>query len=210
MWRYDEYEGLIYGDDSDYALAAVSDSKVGRLMAAAPYMYHLLEECLKDDIDQDLEGDIMALMRDLREGLSVKGHRSKKQKEALARMEMLGIGSTIIRAFDRLDSSRIYDTEEHRYLPLDREEEKRVSAFEQENNALVYFIIRSYTSLGVMDNYLFVSDHPQEWEQDRQDIKNMEVMAYVYNRDDPELSEFGYIGVKKALNFGLIGLNRVW
>ena len=87
MWWYDELEGLILSDGSNEPLAAASDSKVGRLIAAAPYILHLLEECLKDNIDQDLEGDIMWFMRDLQEGRDVEDHRSRKKREALIKDE---------------------------------------------------------------------------------------------------------------------------
>ncbi len=113
----------------------------------------------------------------------------------------------VIRSFNDLNSLRVYDTEESCFLSLDCEGIERVRALEREYNALVYFIIRSYTKLVVMDSYLFVSYYPQEWQKDRQDVKDMEVIAYVYNRDDPELSEVGYIGVERALRDGL---KRVW
>ena len=36
-----------------------------RLIAAAPRMYELLKQCVQEDIDPDLEGDILWLFRDI-------------------------------------------------------------------------------------------------------------------------------------------------
>lgn len=55
--------------------------------------------------------------------------------------------------------------------------------------------------------YLYVSDYPEEWEQDRADIREGQQLVYVYNKDDPALSELGYIGVTRT---EAAGLHRTW
>lgn len=68
-------------------------------------------------------------------------------------------------------------------------------------------IIRSFTTIGEMESYLYVSDYPEEWEQDRADIREGQQLVYVYNKDDPALSELGYIGVTRT---EAAGLHRTW
>ena len=40
-----------------------------------------------------------------------------------------------------------------------------------QRGALVYVVIRSYTTIGKLDSYLFVSDYAEEWEVDRKNIR---------------------------------------
>ena len=72
---------------------------------------------------------------------------------------------------------------------------------------LVYLVVRSYTTFGKMDCYLYVSDYTEEWAQDRDDIKEMQPLAYVYNHDMPDCSEFGCIGIAGT---PAAGLRRTW
>ena len=82
---------------------------------------------------------------------------------------------------------------------------ERIRRFEEQHNALVYVVIRSYTTIGKMDCYLFVNDHVEEWERDRKSLEapGDGVFSYVYNFDDPDCSEFGDIGVAKTPAAGL-------
>lgn len=65
----------------------------------------------------------------------------------------------------------------------------------------------SYTTIGKMDSYLYVSDHREEWGDDRVGLENGEALCYVYNHDMPDCSEIGYIGIAKT---NAAGLNRTW
>ena len=81
----------------------------------------------------------------------------------------------------------------------------KVKEFETEHNALVYHVIHTYTQFGELYNFLYVSDYPDEYEMDHEDIKNNYVMCYVWNKNDDWCSEFGTIKVKQL--FG--GLLRI-
>ena len=119
-----------------------------------------------------------------------------KKKEAIRRMEMLGIYEETIDQFE-FDGFVSYSEP-----PLGAnywvvgEQEEIIREFEQTYNALVYFAIRSYTEFGTLDSFLYVSDHEEEWELDNNDIRNGYAYAYVHNYDIPEFSEIGCIGVQ--------------
>ena len=93
------------------------------------------------------------------------------------------------------------------YTWSDYVDPKLIEEFEEQNNALVYLVVRSYTTFGKMDCYLYVSDYTEEWAQDREDIKEMQPLAYVYNHDMPDCSEFGCIGIAGT---PAAGLRRTW
>lgn len=119
-----------------------------------------------------------------------------KKQEAIQRMKALRIFPETIKQF------RMYDIVSCSEPPLggnywlSDEQQKVVEEFEAEHNALVYFIVSSFTEFGRLDSLLYVSDYEEEWEMDRADIRDGYPMSYVYNYDVPWFSEFGSIAVR--------------
>ena len=118
-----------------------------------------------------------------------------KKAEAIKRMKVLDIFNETIKQFEKEDLVSCSEPPLGANYWLDEEQQKLVKEFEEENNALVYFVVRSYTEFGKMDAFLYVSDYEEEWEMDNEDIKEGYVLSYVYNFDVPDFSEFGSIGV---------------
>ena len=127
-----------------------------------------------------------------------------KKQEAIQRMKVLGIFPQTIKQFKGGQVSYSEPPLGANYW-VNEEQEKIIKQFEAEHDALVYFVIRSYTEFGKLDALLYVSDYEEEWDMDREDIGDGYAMAYVYNYDIPDFSELGSIGVKER--FG--GLVRV-
>lgn len=134
-------------------------------------------------------------------------NREAKKTEAVARMKMWDIYPPTRRQFEKEDIISESAPPLGACYWLDESQLARVREFEKQNNALVYHVIHSFTSFGEMENYLYVSDYPEEWEEDRADIKAGQQLAYVFNNEMPDCSEFGTIGV--ALT-GAAGLRRTW
>ena len=65
--------------------------------------------------------------------------------------------------------------------------------FEKETGGLVYHAELSHTTIGDMLTFFYVSQHKDEWEMDREDIKHGQTFAYVNNLATPEFSEFGSV-----------------
>ncbi len=137
----------------------------------------------------------------------------QKRAEAASRIEMLGIlprTMVYLRPGQRLrQDGRVIISEPPFgafYFSQD-EDLKRIHEFEESNNALVYLVIRSHTTIGKIDNYLFVSDHRDQWDRERRDLEAGEPLCYVYNHDMPDCSEFGCIGIEKTFAGGLL---RTW
>lgn len=128
-----------------------------------------------------------------------------KKKEAIRRMEDLGIYSETINQFETEDLVSYSEAPLGTNFWINKEQREVVKKFEEEYNALVYFIVRTETEFGTLDSFLYVSDHEDEWEMDNEDLKYGYIVAYVYSYDAPEFSEFGSIQVKPR--FG--GLVRI-
>ncbi len=127
-----------------------------------------------------------------------------KKQEAINRMKTLQIFPETIKQFKSGQVSYSEPPLGANYW-LDDEQKEIVKKFEEEHSALVYFVTRSYTEFGKLDSLLYISDYVEEWEMDREDIQDGYALAYVYNYDAPEYSEFGSIAVQNR--FG--GLVRV-
>lgn len=120
----------------------------------------------------------------------------KMKEEAIQRMRILKLYSTVLQDFAA--ERRInYSFSNFGFLYwLDEGMEKRVCQFEEEYGYLVYHVIDSHTSIGRMLSYFYVTPNEEEWEQDRQDLKDGCPIVYVENVDDELLSEFGSIRIE--------------
>jgi hypothetical protein len=129
-----------------------------------------------------------------------------KQQEAIKRMEALGIYADTVRQFEKDGLISYSEPPFGENYWLNDSQKEIIRDFEEEYNAIVYFAVRAYTEFGVLDAFLYVSDHKDEWILDRNDINDGCVYAYVYNYDATDCSEIGLIGVQPR--FG--GLVRTW
>lgn len=122
--------------------------------------------------------------------------RERQVKEAVERMKLLELYPTVIKEFI---NEKVINKSEHIGILywLDDDEKKFVKDFEDENNAVVYHIIKTYTTIGCMLSVFYVSADEAEWESDREDIKIGEQLCYVKNIDNDDCSEFGYICFQK-------------
>lgn len=132
--------------------------------------------------------------------------RENKKVEAINRMKGLELFAPCIKAFKDRNEVQLSEMTGGLYeFSVNEELTAKVKEFEQEYNALVYHVIHTFAQFGELYNFLYVSDHEEEWEMDQDDIKDNYVMCYVWNKDDDWCSEFGTIAVRQK--FG--GLVRV-
>lgn len=122
--------------------------------------------------------------------------REEKFQEAINRLQKLGIIDDAIVQFIEDGTVMCAEPPLGGLYILNEEQERIVADFEKEHNALVYLAVKSRTSIGHMDSFLYVSDYKDEWEYDRADIEDGVVMTYTYNYDAPDCSEIGSIGFR--------------
>lgn len=127
----------------------------------------------------------------------------EKKAEAIRRMKMLGIFPETIKQFEAGYVSRS-EPPFGAYYWVEGEELEALRKFEEEYDCLVYTVVRSYTSIGMMDSYLFVSDCKDDWDPDREDFEEGYAFSYTVNYDAPDCSEFGTIGIKLSVAAGLL------
>lgn len=131
--------------------------------------------------------------------------RVKQKEQAIERMKKLGIMEQPIKEFEDEDKLNLSEVAGYLYW-LDDDEKEMVKKFEEENNALVYHIIKTNTNIGMLYNLLYVSEYVEEWDMDMDDLSEGQALAYVLNKTMPDCSEFGTIGIKPSVG----GLIRTW
>lgn len=132
--------------------------------------------------------------------------KQKQKAEAIKRMKMLKMLDNPIKDFENDDILSLSEGAGYLYW-LEEKDQKIVEEFNRKNeDALVYHVIKSFTNIGVLYSLLYVSSYEEEWEQDREDIEEGMALAYVYNADMPDCSEFGTIGIKPSIG----GVVRTW
>lgn len=133
--------------------------------------------------------------------------RAEKKAEAIERMKLLGVFPQTIQQFEEDDKISLSEPPIGAFFWLDDKQLEQVHKFEEQYNCLVYLGVRWYTTIGTMDAFLFVSNHRDEWGDDRKDLESGEPYAYVVNWDDLEMSEIGCIGIERTVAGGL---KRTW
>lgn len=123
----------------------------------------------------------------------------EKKQEAVTRMKSLKLCPKIIQEFEEETLLNMSENGGILYW-LSDEQKQYVKEFEETYNTLVYHVIRSFTEFGELLTFLYVSDDQEEWEYDREDLKDGYACAYVKNLDEDLFSEFGSVGIK--MQFG--------
>ena len=124
--------------------------------------------------------------------------------EAIERMKLLKLDNSCIEAFTK---GKVWESESYGALyEVNQKEQELIDNFEENHpNCLVYHMIHNVYEFGECYSMLYVSGDKEEWEQDKQDINESYVFAYVENVDNDWCSEFGSIAVKSQFG-GLVRL----
>lgn len=136
--------------------------------------------------------------------------RTEQKNLALARMRQMKIYDPYIKIFDKSDVVTMYERFGGYYATAsngEKELEDKIHEFEARTGNLVYAVTHNFTNYGEMYSFLIVSSYRED--ETKRLLEEYDghfyPMAYVWNKDCEECSEYGTIGVK---SYGG-GLNRV-
>ena len=120
------------------------------------------------------------------------------KEEAIKRLKALKVHPKVLKDFEeegKLNKSELCGI----LFWLDDSEKKMVFEFEEEHDAVVYYVIHQYTNIGELYSLLYVSFDDEEWKLDMADLEAGRALAYVINKTAPDCSEFGSIGIKLGI-----------
>ena len=119
---------------------------------------------------------------------------AKQKKEAIERMQLLKLHPNVIEEFKK---DNIVNLSEGAMLYwLNSYQQEIVEEFQSKYYAVVYHVIHNFTHFGEMYALLYVSAHEEEWQMDKDDLRQGCTLAYVKTTTDEWCSEFGSIGIK--------------
>lgn len=115
-------------------------------------------------------------------------------EESLQRMISMRMLPEIIRNFS---SGKLMKTDLNGTLQsVTEDEQKRISDWEEKTDCMVYYVIEEIFHEFHLLHFLHVSWKKENWEVDKKDIANREIMVCIQNLDDQKLSTYGYIPIR--------------
>ena len=124
--------------------------------------------------------------------------KEKMKQEAVERMEMLGISTTAIKIFEEDGEVGLSVSPAFPICEITPEYKKLIDKWEEKTGSMAYHAIYNGAAVGALLSILFVSSDEEEWELDKREMEAGSPMAYVFNLDIPEFSEYGSISVKNV------------
>ena len=131
--------------------------------------------------------------------------KEKQKAEALKRMSILKIMKEVRDDFK--ENNRVYYSERQNalfnavlyWLDNNEEWEEMVKKFEKKHHYLVYHCQLTHLPFGDCLSLLYVSDDEEQWENDKEDLKNGYAYCFVKNLQCDYDSDWGTIGVKPSM-----------
>ena len=116
--------------------------------------------------------------------------------ESLQRMISMRMKPEIIRNFS---SGKLMKTDLNGTLQsVTEDEQKRISDWEEKTDCMVYYVIEEIFHEFHLLHFLHVSWKKENWEVDKKDIANREIMVCIQNLDDQKLSTYGSIPIQSG------------
>lgn len=124
--------------------------------------------------------------------------------EAVMRLDQMPILDEVKKAF--ANEKRVMVSEHVGLLyNITDDMKKAIQAFESKNGGIVYHVILNDSDYGRMWTFLYVSNHEEEWQFERELLKVGLPIAYVVNLDNESFSQLGTVEIKYSVG----GIQRI-
>ncbi len=147
------------------------------------------------------------LVRHEWEQLTPEQKREKQKAEAINRMTIVDYFKPSINEFKRSGKVMLNEFPMGAHFYIDEEKDglikQKIDAFEAENHAIVYAVTHTLAEFGECYEFFFVSDYPEEWDCEKDELKDGYQFVWVYNHSVPWCSEFGSISFRQTIAGGL-------
>ena len=117
------------------------------------------------------------------------------KEEAIWRMKHLHLAEDVIRDFEK-EERELNLSLYGEIFGLSAMQKEKVRNFEETTGTLAYHLILDTLEFGDLLTFLYVSNRPDEWGMEREDLAALRPIAYVYNVESPNCSEFGTVEIR--------------
>lgn len=126
---------------------------------------------------------------------------NNQKQEALVRIKMLGLHPNVAKELEK--DIKYYSERQSKlfdgilYWIINNEKfVNAVKEFEEKTNNYVYHAQLTHFEFGDCLALMYVSNNEKEWKREREELAEGNVYCYVVNLDEPNFSEYGYVGIK--------------
>ena len=121
----------------------------------------------------------------------------ERKIKALELMKKLDIYKPYIKGFKENNEVCFFEGFGGFWTWQDEELQSKIKELEEKYNCTVYAVTHEYTDFGELYDFLIVTDYKEEWGDLLTNLQGgYYAFAYVWNKTDNDLSEFGTIGLQ--------------
>ena len=138
----------------------------------------------------------------------MKATQEQRKEKALEIMKKMDIYKPYIRGFKEKDHVCFYENFGGYWAYQDKELTAKIKQIEEKYDCTVFAVTHEYPEFGECYSLLLVSPYKEDWDYLFEPYKrgSFYSYAYVWNKDEPDFSEFGSVVVQ---SFGG-GLRRIF
>lgn len=121
----------------------------------------------------------------------------ERKIKALEFMKKLDIYKPYIKGFKENDEVCFFEGFGGFWAWQDEELQSKIKKLKEKYNCTVYAVTHEYTDFGELYDFLIVTDYKEEWNDLLNSVQGgYYAFAYVWNKTDDDLSEFGTISLQ--------------
>ncbi len=121
----------------------------------------------------------------------------ERKIKALEFMKKLDIYKPYIKGFRKNNEVCFFEGFGGFWTWQDEELQNKIKKLEEKYNCTVYAVTHEYTDFGELYDFLIVTDYKEEWNDLLTNVQGrFYAFAYVWNKTDNDLSEFGTISLQ--------------
>ena len=121
--------------------------------------------------------------------------KEERKEVALKIMKQLDIFDSYIQGFEKNDEVCFFERYAGFWAWQDEDLQNKIKDLEEKYNCAVYAITHDYTGFGELYSFLIITEYKEEWDELLIEYSKGQysAFAYVWNKSDNDLSEFGTI-----------------
>lgn len=122
--------------------------------------------------------------------------KAQMKAEAIKRMKSIRLYNYVVEDFEVEGNIQVYESPQGASYWLEEDEEERITQIENDQNILVWGVIRVFVNDDIdVDYLLYVSDNQENWPQERKDLTNHNPKVFAIKDESVDSLQHGRINI---------------
>ena len=122
--------------------------------------------------------------------------KAQMKAEAIKRMKSIRVYNYVVEDFEVEGNIQVYEPPQGASYWLEEDEEERITQIENDQNILVWGVIRVFVNDDIdVDYLLYVSDNQENWPQERKDLTNHNPKVFAIKDESIDSMQHGRINI---------------